>query len=265
MTTMEIKFKNFKSLALTFDNNSSVDTWKKLFLNDLKTGLPIYRDAKKYTPEFLNGVYKDLCDGLGWERLELNSLENTVLAHKNLEVFLEKGFEHVPEEWDQHLHDFHYGLHLQENLNFKPCESRPNIQLEWFNDVSEPLGDDFKHTLTTGFGDIHMLYPHVGSSPTKLFLQNDHHDAEQTCRFHDVIKSGFTILTKGSEAHEENSMNGYKQWWITNAPEFVEKHGMEKLLHYAGYPVMGKVRNLDVLEEIAETNEILELEDIYLT
>ena len=49
---------------------------------------------------------------------------------------------------------------------------------------------------------------------------------------------------------------------MNEAPEFVEEHGINTILHYTGFPIIGKVENIDILEEIKMTNEILELEDI---
>lgn len=261
---MKIKFKNFDTLELSFDNNLTVDHWKKLFVKNItNNGLPMCRDVNKYTLAYLNECYSILCDKLGWKSLDLVSIENTVIAHKNLEILLADGFENIPAELDELVHDFHYGLHIQEKTEFSTkWTPRPYIQLEWFNNDYLPLDQSFEFKTKIEVGDLRLQNAYVGHVPLQIYAQNDYHNVEQTCRFHDRIKPGLWIQTR--KVNADIDIDNYKNWWIKNAPEFVEKHGMEKILYYTGDPVIGKVNNLDLLDKLTNTKHALELENIYI-
>lgn len=258
---MKIKFKNFEPLELKFDNSPTVDIWKKLFLDNLKIKLPMYRDQNKYQIEYLNLVYKQICELLHWDQLDLTRIENTVKAHKNIEVLLADGYSKIPVELDDLIHEFHYGLHTQEYNNFiQGWLPRHHIQLEWFTDEYEPLSEDFTHKLTMEFGDLRLQNAYVGHIPSQLYEQNDYSNLDQTCRFHDRIKAGLYIRTSDDTAI---NINDYVKWWEFYAKDFVKKHGIDKILHYTGHPVIGKVANLEILREVANSKDVLEIENIY--
>jgi hypothetical protein len=45
-------------------------------------------------------------------------------------------------------------------------------------------------------------------------------------------------------------MHAYENWWKTNCKDFVNKVGWSQILKYTGFPVIGKVKNLDHLSTI---------------
>jgi hypothetical protein len=112
------------------------------------------------------------------------------------------------------------------------------------------------------FGDIKVQNPYVGHIPTLAYYQNDCSNIMQTCRFHDFVKPGIYIETREDKYYNNFSISEYINWWTTNAPEFVSTHGLEKLLHYTGQPVIGRVENLDDLHRVVNSDLILELEKV---
>ena len=82
----------------------------------------------------------------------------------------------------------------------------------------------------------------------------------RTCTFHDRIKPGIKI---NLFQLVDIDLEKYKNWWHENGLEFVNLHGFKKILSYTGFPVVGKVTNLQTLQEVLKT-PILELDKIVL-
>jgi hypothetical protein len=112
------------------------------------------------------------------------------------------------------------------------------------------------------FGDIKVQNPYVGHIPLLAYQQNDYSNILQTCRFHDFVKPGIYIETREDHGYHDFSISAYINWWKSHAPEFLASHGLEKLLHYTGQPVIGRVVNLDDLRTVVNSDSILELEKV---
>jgi hypothetical protein len=53
----------------------------------------------------------------------------------------------------------------------------------------------------------------------------------------------------------------YLSWFRTNGPDFVAKFGEDKLLHYAGWPIVGQVTNLNDLDTILQS-PLIEVQEV---
>jgi hypothetical protein len=148
------------------------------------------------------------------------------------------------------------------DLDHSNINKRFHLQIEWFNDEGFPLDETFNHQLIMNFGDIKIQNPHVGHIPFLAWAQNDYSNVNQTCRFHDFVKPGIYIECRENNHGMDFSISEYLNWWKTNAPEFVNTHGIEKLLHYTGQPVIGRVKNLEDLRTVINSDNILILEKV---
>jgi hypothetical protein len=240
-----------------------VSAWLKLFKKNYQQEFPIFRDQKKYTLEYLNQLALQAKTKLDWDcETDIKSIEDTVRLHKNLETMLANGFNSIPAEYDNLIHELHFCLHKAEYIDIKSqTNNRHWLQIEWFNNDGVPLDLTFKHIRKLEFGDIRLQNPYVGHIPWQVYEQNDYENIFQTCKFHDFVRPGLYIHT-GSPMPDIN-LDEYMVWWQTNAPEFVVQHGMNKILHYTGHPVIGRVTNLNDLEIVVNSNDILELEYVF--
>jgi hypothetical protein len=117
------------------------------------------------------------------------------------------------------------------------------------------LPDDFNFKSKLEFGDVKLQNPYVGHNPLFVYQQNDYTSISQTCKFHDLVRPGINLVIKKYEI-ENFSMDECLQWFSTHGPEFVNRHGIEKIKHYVGLPVIGRVLNLDILEQIANAPKL---------
>jgi hypothetical protein len=262
-----VKFKNQPELHIQLDDNPTASAWLELFKKNYQREFPIFRDQKKYTLAYLNQLANKARDELGWDcETNITSLENTVLLHKNLETTLANGFGSIPAIHDELIHELHFCLHKIEFVDLSSnVKNRELLQIEWFNDDGFPLDLDpsFKHTINLNFGDIRLQNPFVGHIPLQIYGQNDTHNIMQTCKFHNFVRPGLCIHAGIFDYDVDlENLEKYVLWWKTNAPEFVALHGIEKILHYTGHPVIGKVINLDDLLTIVNSDNILELEEV---
>lgn len=258
-----VKFKNQPKLYITLDDNATAHAWVELFKKNYEREFPIFRDQKKYTLDYLNWLALQAKHDLGWDcETNIKSIDDTVLLHKCLETTLNLGFSAIPAIYDNLIHELHFCLHKIESIDFEDTSiSRKWLQIEWFNNDGFDLDINFTHKLDLQFGDVRLQNPFVGHIPLQMFYQNDTHNISQTCKFHDFVRPGMYIHTMPSIDIFDKQR--YLDWWQTNAPEFVEQHSMEKILHYTGHPVIGTVLNLNDLETIANDNNILELEYVF--
>lgn len=260
---ISVKFKNYPALNITLDNNSTASAWLALFKKNYQQEFPIFRDQKKYTVAYLNQLARVANSELGWDcETNITSLKDTVRLHKNLERTLTNGFDSIPAIYDDLVHELHFCLHKTEHIDHVNNENyRHYLQFEWFNNEGFPLDLNFKHKININFGDIRLQNPYVGHIPLQIFEQDDKENVFLTCKFHDFVRPGLYIHT-GKNYTSTFNLEEYLFWWYTYAPEFIAKHGEEKILHYTGHPIIGQVKNLEILEKIVNSKDILKLEYI---
>jgi hypothetical protein len=259
-----VKFKGHPELNIVLNDNHVARDWLKLFVKNYQKEFPIFRDQKKYTVEYLKELALQAKNNLNWNcETEFNNIQDTVTLHKCLEHTLQQGFATIPAEYDNLIHELHFCLHKIEYIDFANNNTNRHwLQIEWFNDDGIDLDINFQHSLDCNFGDLRLQNPYVGHTPLQVYNQNDFSDIMQTCKFHDFIRPGLYIHTAHQQPNTFNKTH-YLDWWHTNASEFVGKHGIEKILHFTGHPVIGRVLNLNDLETIVDSNAVLELEYVF--
>jgi hypothetical protein len=262
MPVIILKFKDQPKLYLDIDNHTVGQQYFNLVQQNYNTILPIFRDRKKYSIEYMFELATKAKQLLGWNwEVEKYSIENTPSLHKDLEELAGiTGFKTVPAEYDDLLHEIHYCLHIIQYEHYTRQNGRIGwLQLEWYNDRILPLDPTFKFTTNLKFGDIKLQNPWVGHGPLQVYLEKDFTKISQTCKFHDSIRPGINILTTDLPPFDEAEQL-IKIFKIHDLA-FVEKHGVEKILHYTGHPVVGRVRNLLDLQTIIDS-PLLEFESL---
>lgn len=256
-----VKFKGHPELNIVLNDNHVARDWLKLFVKNYQKEFPIFRDQKKYTIEYLRELALQAKNNLNWDcETEFNNIQDTVTLHKCLEHTLQQGFATIPAEYDNLIHELHFCLHKIEYIDFANTNTnRYWLQIEWFNDDGFALDESFQHSLEMNFGDIRLQNPYVGHIPLQVYHQDDYNEIMQTCKFHDFVRPGLYICTHDIK-NQQIDKNDYIKWWSEKAPTFVAKHGIDKILHYTGHPVIGRVTNLDDLETVVNSKDVLELE-----
>lgn len=254
--SLGIKFKGIQELQIEFLDIPWIPQFLTMVHKNYLYDQPIVRDFNSVDyDKFLE--LANLCGHvLGWDWLktqdQLKDWSVTTKMHKDIETFLSQGYHNIPDGLDQLLHDAHHGLHSMQEAG-----SRSSIQLEWFNDDGFALPDlDFVHDNT--LGAVVLQNPFVGHPPMWIYVQNDHSNIWQTCKFHDHVRPGLLIKMQGqmSKTIKAPNLDAYMSWWKSHAPDFVEFHGQDKLLQNSGIPVIGYVTNNHVLLELKKQNTI---------
>jgi hypothetical protein len=262
MNHINIFFKNNDPIIIKLIDHPVGDKFFKLVKNNLEKEKPIFRDHAKYDEKYLKDLAFQLKKEFNWDWLKEDySLENTVMMHKEIENLLEKdySFKNIPGHLQNLIHEAHFCIHTIQYRDKNNIHGN-FLQIEWFNDDFVELGKDLKFSTELSPGDIILQNPYVGHSPLQCYQQNDYKNIMRTCTFHDRIKSGIKInLVKSCDINLEK----YKNWWYEKGLEFVSVHGFDKILHYTGFPVVGKVSNLETLKELLKT-PVLELDKIVL-
>lgn len=244
-------FRDCPPLYIEPDQTPVADQWVKLVDNHIRSGQPpIFRDPQRYTQDRLQALALKANRLLGWEwNCQDVSVANTTHMHKDIEQFLAQGYENIPEEYDELLHEIHFCLHSVESGSKRSSW----LQIEWFTDDWFPLdADAYPAKLELEFGDVRLQNPYVGHHPLFLWQQNDHTRVLQTCRFHDRIKSGVCIAVQDKPVLYQFDWTTYLGWWQRHAQDFLRIHGQQNLIRYTGHPVVGRVRNLDDLRRCVE-------------
>jgi len=262
MNYINIFFQNHDPVIIEVMDNVVGTKFFELVKKNLKKEKPIFRDQAKYNEKYLKELAVLLKKELGWNWLsDEYSLENTVLMHKEIENLLEKdySFKKIPGNLQNLIHEAHFCIH---SIQYKDIDYLHGVflQIEWFNDDFVELKEDFQFCTKTSFGDVILQNPYVGHPPIQCYQQNDFKNIIRTCTFHDRIKPGIKVNLTNSEFKE---FDKYKNWWFSNCIDFVNLHGYDKILRYTGFPVVGKVKNLDHLIEVLKT-PMLELDKIVL-
>lgn len=256
-----VNFKNQKPIRCNIIDTELGQRYQQLVEENYKASFPIYRDVVKYNEKYLRTLAKYAAFNLGWDwDPDSYTIENSVMFHKDLEVFLNRGFDQIPAELDDLMHELHYCLHLVQFDTDKITRDRSWLQIEWFNDNGFTLTDTSVFQKNLYKGDLKLQNPFVGHGPAQIDWENDYTNISQTCKFHDYVKPGINISTHDIE-NNYNKQDFVKKFLQADR-HFYELHGPDKIWEYTGYPVIGKVENLEDLYTIIHTNEILELESL---
>lgn len=244
MTDILVKYQNFPALEITLVDHQLSYDYKQLVQRNLKN-TAICRDPAQYDEQYFRQLCQRANAELGWSWVHPSyTLDVTTALHKDIEEFLAQGFHNIPEQHDDLLHELHYALHALQGQQVRGDW----IQIEWFNDDGIPMPDNFEFVRKIKFGDVKLQNPYVGHDPSFVFRQQDCSNIEQTCKFHDLVRPGLNIMISDLEFQVPGN---YLNWFCTHAPGWVDQHGQEKILRYTGWPCVGQVTNLDVLEKIS--------------
>jgi hypothetical protein len=260
MPKIDLKFVNQPTLQLLINDDDVGYRYFNLVKENYSIQPPIFRDHLKYTVEYMHSLAKEAQEKLGWNwDADVYTITNTALLHKNIEELVGVGgFDNVPAEYDNLLHELHYCLHLiQDNKEHKTRSGW--LQIEWYNDAGFPLDDNYKFSRELKFGDIKLQNPWVGHGPLQIYLEQDFTKISQTCKFHNFVKPGINLVIGDFVEFTavEDLLDEFKKF----DREFVDLHGIEKIKHYIGYPVVGRVLNLDEFVTVISA-PLLEFENL---
>jgi hypothetical protein len=257
MPIIKAHFQGQDPIVMALEDSRTSELYLRVLERNLESEPPRWRDPMKYDLEYFKILCLEIKDRLGWKwDMENFSTEQTVLFHKDIEDFLEKdqSFKNVPGEYQNLLHEAHYCIHAIQYRDPK-LPRGAFLQLEWFNDDHEDLPEDkdFKHYLD--FGDVLLQNPYVGHPPLQCWLNNDYRNIDRTCAYHDRIKPGIKINVYRHKG-ETLDVDKYKKWWVERCSSFTAKEGIDKILRYTGFPVIGKVVNQEQLEKIINIKQL---------
>ena len=256
---IDVQFENFPALNIWVDNSLTGQLYYQLNKKHNDTTAPFFKDNILWTNDYLIELAKIAKKELGWNWLaDHYTLDTATMLHKDLERTVGKiGFGNIPEKYDWLLYDLHHCLHsIQFGKTNK--ERNCNLQIEWFTDDHKSLPDDFEFVEQISFGDVILINPYVGHNPLQIYLEQDAIDPGSSCKFHDIIKPGIVINTFNKTITKKAILS----WFKNNCKDFVDKHGADQILRYSGNAKIAKVSNLDVLQKIIESSNILELQGV---
>ena len=254
MPDILVKYRGFPGLEIKLDSGPLRDTYKNLVKKNSQQPA-ISRDPQRYTIEYLRELAGQAKEVLGWNWItDIYDLKTTTQLHKDIEAYLAQGFANIPEEHDILCHELHYALHAVQAGSTRGQW----LQVEWFNDDFIPMPDNFEFTKNLKFGDVKLQNAYVGHDPAFLFMQKDFSNIAQTCRFHDIVRPGINIMI---DQYTFTINDDYIKTLNAHAPNWVNTHGVEKILRYTGWPQVGNVLNLDVLKDIVNS-PVFELEKV---
>ena len=254
MPHIKIDFDKFSTLELDIENTETGLLYYNLVKQNLAKEQWQWRDPLKYDEQYFDTLCLQVKEKLGWDWIQKGySIEQTVKMHKFIEDTLEKtkSFRNIPGEHQNLIHEAHFCIHQIQYGNKK--YRSPSIQIEWFNDSCVPLPLDKKFSTELRDGDVLLQNPYVGHPPIQCYQQNDYESIDRTCQFHDIIKPGIKIQT--GRQYLSFNIEDYINWWKTNCPEYYNVNKNE-LLHYTGWPVIGKVVDIDLLQSIMYEKEL---------
>ena len=192
MTKIKIHFKNKPVLHLLIESSTVGNRYYQSVKEMYQKQKPIFRDANRYTKDYMHSLALKVRDLLGWNWItEEYTPKNAARFHKDIEVLLKNGFNNVPEELDEILHELHYGLHI---LEWPKFNHGGWLQIEWYNDEGFELDSNFKFKKTMSIGDVKLQNPYVGHGPTQIYVEQDGINISQTCKFHNFVKPGITKM-----------------------------------------------------------------------
>jgi hypothetical protein len=253
-----VKFYNQPTIEIAVDDTETGRLFFELTQQQNAQQTAMYRDTRMYTAEYLVTLAQDAQQAFGWSWVRDHyDIAATAELHKDLERSVGRlGFENIPEQYDQLLYDLHHCLHAVQFGKTQPGRL-DNFQIEWLTDQSLALPASFEFQETSEFGDLILINPYVGHNPLQIYMENDFSSLATTCRFHDIVKPGLVITTQCSVTKD-----AILDRFITQAPDFVELHGADKIRYYAGAAVIGHVINLDQFARLKQHTDILVLNSV---
>jgi hypothetical protein len=251
----QVHFKNANPLLCQLDDTDLARRYLTLLKQEYNENpRPLFRDQQLYTLDYFRSLAVKAEQQLGWSWVhDTYDLSTTTRMHKDIEQYLAQGYENIPEQHDELLHELHFGLHAVESGSRRDSW----LQLEWYNDHGFNItADEYPAKLTLEFGDIRLQNPYVGHHPLYVYEQQDNINVGQTCRFHDFVKPGINLVIAHNTGKTKFDFDKYLTWFETNAPEFVQQHGIEQLTKFTGHPVVGHVINKNDLQDVIDQNTI---------
>ncbi len=248
----EIKFSDIPALQCELHNTSLAHKYLKLLKQQYaENPTPIFRDPQKYDLPYFKELVTEAKTVLGWEwQRDHYDVSVTTTLHKDIEQYLARGYENIPEEHDNLLNELHFCLHAIESGS-----RRDNwLQIEWFNDAGFDIGqDEYPGKLTLEFGDLRLQNPYVGHHPLYVYEQQDSINVMQTCRFHDFAKPGLNlVIAKNKNQSTKFDWKKYINWFETHANDFVSMHGAERIEKFTGHPIVGSIINKEDLQTLID-------------
>jgi len=247
-----VKFRGADGLKIRFKDTCITNQYRQLLKTNYCRSRPLFRDYAGYSVQRMLELARQAQEFLQWDwSSDCYDTQTEIRLHKDLEQFLARGFANIPAELDDLMHEIHICLHSQSAL-----QQRNILQLEWFNDDGFELPEEFEHVHDVALGHVKLQNPYVGHTPWLVYSQQDNIDIPQTCRFHDFVRPGFAIIANPnapmSRPFDLEQQQQYVSWFKTHAPEWVEQHGIERLLHYAGDAVIGHTLNPEVIVDLVK-------------
>lgn len=244
MPNIQVAFKNQPVLNLSISESEIGHRYVNLVKENYNTQSLVFRDSSKYSIDYMHQLAEHARQELNWDWLHNNyTLDITTQLHTNLvELLSNNGFDTVPDHLDWLIHELHYCLHTIENGS---TSRTAWLQIEWFNQSKFALDYDFEFQTRIEFGAVKFQNPYVGHPPFQVFKENDFKNVNSTCKFHDHVIPGIMIYIRKQPNIIDRAkvLSAFQQ----HAPEFVELHGLDKIAHYTGAPIIGHVTNLDDL------------------
>lgn len=242
-------FKNIVPLHCIIDRTKLGQKYFELVRSQWnQSRTAIFRDPQRYTLEYFRTLAHRAQHELGWNwHRDHYTLDQTVILHKDLEQYLAQGFENIPEQHDELLHELHFALHAIESGS----QRNSWLQIEWFDDQGFELPEDqYPAKLQLEFGDIRLQNPYVGHHPLYLYEQQDYHNIAQTCRMHNFVKPGINLVIQSDSRTAAFDWNRYINWFRTHAPaDWLHQLSETTLRNYTGHPVVGRVTNIHALQQ----------------
>ena len=265
MTDILVKYQNFPALEIELGQNTAAADYKRLVRDNVRHPA-IFRDQVKYTAAHFAELAHRVKVELGWDWVneDYNNFETTLALHKYIEEYIggPGGYLNAPAEQHDLLTEIHYCLHAIQHGSTRAQW----LQVEWYNDNGFYLPSDFEFAMELKFGDIKLQNPYVGHMPLMIWEQQDNANIMQTCQFHDLARPGINIVIMDYTPRLKGIGTPYNQatylsWFHEHAPDFMAMHDDATLLRYTGWPIIGRVTNLDVLRAI-KVAPLLELESV---
>jgi len=254
-----VKFYNQPVLEIDVNDTETGRLYFDLTQKQHKQQRPFYRDTAIYTPGYMIELAHQAKKAFNWNWFS-DQYDTSITAklHKDLENSVgQMGFDQIPEEYDELLYDLHHCLHA---IQFgKTTVGRyDNFQIEWLTDEAVPLPQSFEFKESSNPGDLILINPYVGHNPLQIYMENDFTSLGTTSRFHDIIKPAI-VLTTG---HPQISKDTILRAFLKHDPEFVQLHGQDKIKYYTGSAVVGQVVDIDLLNQVKQSTDILVLDKI---
>jgi hypothetical protein len=256
---IKVQFKQQPGLWINVNDTETGRLYFDITRRQNQQQEPFFRDSALWTPEYMIQLALRAKQAFGWNWLhEHYDLSVTTQLHKDLENSVGKlGFEDVPEQYDSLLYDLHHCLHaIQHGQGHRARDD--NFQIEWLTDNSVDLPNSFEFVTQSNYGDLILINPYVGHNPLQIYCENDWSSLDSTCRFHDIVKPGIVIGSGQSPISKQTILEKFQE----KDPEFVHRHGAEKILYYAGSAVIGQVEDVYTLTQLKSTTDMLILEGI---